>query len=374
MNDQHVHAAHEQTPDPARLTTELLQARIRVLEEENAGLKNLWKDARIPVMKALRLQAENESLKAQLTVDAIGGKEGLNLVMALQPLLVAYADATRVYLDPQMRKDANDIEEDNTLYHAMKVAETAIHWFVNARHASSQVAEIAQLQAEVASLKKTWENPRIIGYLTRINELTNLLNATNDRLLETTHTQATLNVLSAEAWARVGVPRLASITTLEGQVEYYSDLVGEIAEENERLSKRLASVADLQAVLESSADLVHRFKGTLTRRGTWAKVNEELDELKEAINEYARYTGAGPASANRTSSENDFLRHDVARELIDVIVTLGGMVAEAGLTWDDIAPAVPHTLGKNAAKTTDSHRWDEATKTVVRLTAKDAQS
>lgn len=116
----------------------------------------------------------------------------------------------------------------------------------------------------------------------------------------------------------------------------------------------------LRPVLESSEELVFRFRGYLTERGTFKKFNEEVDEFKKAIYAYQARHGM-------VEDQSEDLKQEVARELVDVLVTAGGMAAFAGVTWQDIRPAVEHVLDKNIAKNPKTHRWDDTSQSVVKL-------
>lgn len=122
----------------------------------------------------------------------------------------------------------------------------------------------------------------------------------------------------------------------------------------------------LQQVLESSVDLVTRFGGTLTERGSFAKFNEESDEFKVAVRDLHQALDEDDPEYGTPASMVRETKREAARELIDVLVTAGGMASWAGLTWEDICEEVVFVLHKNAAKTPDTHLWDEATKTVRR--------
>lgn len=122
----------------------------------------------------------------------------------------------------------------------------------------------------------------------------------------------------------------------------------------------------LQQVLESSAELVTRFGGTLTERGSFAKFNEESDEFKVAVRDLRAALNDDDPEYGTPASMLRQIKQETAQELIDVLVTAGGMAAFAGLTWDDIREQVTTVLHKNAAKTPETHLWDEATKTVRR--------
>ena len=119
----------------------------------------------------------------------------------------------------------------------------------------------------------------------------------------------------------------------------------------------------LTQVLMSSTELIGRFPGgELTERGTFAKFAEESDELKKAI-----YECQSVISYSFPDNDITHARNQVASELIDVCVTAGGMAALVGLTTEDILNAAQHVIDKNNLKTTDTHRWDDASKTIVKI-------
>lgn len=112
-----------------------------------------------------------------------------------------------------------------------------------------------------------------------------------------------------------------------------------------------------QRVMEASRVFVERFGGHLTPEGTTRKADEEYAEFKAALIDL---------SATDTTEDTRALKDEAARELIDTLVTLGGMAAAAGLTWTDIEAAAYHVLAKLDSRTVDTYAWDEATKLVVR--------
>lgn len=106
-------------------------------------------------------------------------------------------------------------------------------------------------------------------------------------------------------------------------------------------------------VMEASQTFVERFGGHLTQQGAWAKADEEYREFKDALRLLAK---------QRT---DDTVR-EAAGELIDTLVTLGGMAAEAGITWSDIESAALKTLAKLDNRTRECYEWREDVQQVVR--------
>lgn len=119
----------------------------------------------------------------------------------------------------------------------------------------------------------------------------------------------------------------------------------------------------LLSLLTSSAQLVTRFGGTLTEAGTLSKAEEEFEEF---IHEITALTREADTPVSLRAKTPAMRRRDAACELIDTIVTLGGIAAYAGLTEDDIVSAAHTVLKKNAGKTEATHAWDDVTMTVKR--------
>lgn len=143
--------------------------------------------------------------------------------------------------------------------------------------------------------------------------------------------------------------------------ERYEDALEVVRKQALRIEELEAAPSMFQDLLQSSAALVTRFKGKLSYTGVFLKVDEEHREYLEAISEIVE---GQPMSFNLSKPET--LRSAAAEELIDCIVTLGGMASYAGLTWDDIEAAAKHVIKKNTDKTDKTHVWHEETKTVMR--------
>jgi len=138
---------------------------------------------------------------------------------------------------------------------------------------------------------------------------------------------------------------------------YVDDLLAKRDAEIELLQKMPQLPADdlLTQVLTSSVDLVSRFNGTLTERGSFGKFNEECDELKRAIYDLTASPQAHP----------QLLEH-VAEELADVLITAAGMVSYANVPVSVILTVLQRKLAANRAKSDETHCWDEARKMVVK--------
>lgn len=139
----------------------------------------------------------------------------------------------------------------------------------------------------------------------------------------------------------------------------------QLRDENARLRDEIAALKAqhslFQRVMEASAAYVARFNGRLTYTGVLRKADEEYNEYLEAINEIVE---GQPTSFFLSKPET--LRKDAAGELIDALVTLGGVASYAGLTWPDIEQAAADTLDKLDARTTETHVWNPQTRTVER--------
>lgn len=113
----------------------------------------------------------------------------------------------------------------------------------------------------------------------------------------------------------------------------------------------------LQQVMEASKSYVERFGGTLDEDGTLMKFGEEVSEFYEA-------------STQDTTIRNDYeasaCKRHMAEEAVDVMVTMGGVMAYYGLTFADIESAAHEKLKKLTDRTTDDYTWHEESKTVIK--------
>jgi uncharacterized small protein (DUF1192 family) len=133
--------------------------------------------------------------------------------------------------------------------------------------------------------------------------------------------------------------------------------------ELEQAVERLTAQPSLfQDVMQASAAYVTRFGGRMTYTGALRKADEEHREYLEAIGEIVE---GQPASFILSKPET--LRKAAAEELIDALVTLGGLASLAGLTWADIEQAARETLLKLDNRTPETHAWNPETKTVERI-------
>jgi hypothetical protein len=122
-----------------------------------------------------------------------------------------------------------------------------------------------------------------------------------------------------------------------------------------------------QRVMEASKTFVERFPGGhLTFHGAARKMQEEYFEYQHAVGDYAAAKTDDTLPSEHFNSYHE-LRKEAAREMIDLLVTVGGLGATIGLTWEDIESAARETLDKLDSRTTDTHQWNEETKTVERI-------
>ena len=188
------------------------------------------------------------------------------------------------------------------------------------------------------------------------------------------------NALKAQI-ARLIVPdvldaegRAARLTTPQGKLEYYRDLVEEVADENKRLLRDLAEYeadAEIEAapslfqrVMTISPVYVARFGGTISLEGAMRKMHEEWDEMHEEIKLCAMditlvlLGKAGPDSA---------AQERLAKEAIDLLVTIGGVLHALDVPITLTAQAADATLEKLDSRTTDDYAWQDTSRTVERI-------
>jgi hypothetical protein len=122
-----------------------------------------------------------------------------------------------------------------------------------------------------------------------------------------------------------------------------------------------------QRVMEASKTFVERFPGgKLTFHGAARKMQEEYFEFQHAVGDYAAAKTDDSLPSEHFNSYQE-LRKEAAREMIDLLVTVGGLGATIGLTWEDIQAAARETLDKLDKRTTETHTWNEDTLTVERI-------
>jgi hypothetical protein len=160
----------------------------------------------------------------------------------------------------------------------------------------------------------------------------------------------------------------ASITTPEGQRDYYRDLVDEVADENKRLSRDLAeyeaydAIPSLfQQVMSASETYVTRFGGELSTEGALLKVEEEYAEFLAAIDDYVQMSESGVHAGIEAECEVE-----AAKEAIDLLVTIGGLLAATQVRYQIVEQAAHSTLDKLGKRTTDDYAWYESIKQVAK--------
>ena len=111
-----------------------------------------------------------------------------------------------------------------------------------------------------------------------------------------------------------------------------------------------------QQVMTASKTYVERFGGELDEDGALMKFGEEVSEF---------YENATQDTPIRNDHEANARKRHMAEEAIDVMVTMGGVMACYGLTFADIEQAAREKLAKLDARTTDDYAWNG--KTVERI-------
>jgi fructose/tagatose bisphosphate aldolase len=121
-----------------------------------------------------------------------------------------------------------------------------------------------------------------------------------------------------------------------------------------------------QRVMQASKDYVERFPGGhLTFHGAARKMQEEYFEFQHAVGDYAAAKTDDTLPSEHFNSYQE-LRKEAAREMIDLLVTVGGLGATIGLTWEDIESAAHDTLDKLDSRTTENYAWYESIKQVAK--------
>lgn len=166
----------------------------------------------------------------------------------------------------------------------------------------------------------------------------------------------------------------ASITTLEGQRDYYRDLMTFERDENIRLARDLAEYEAydelpslFQQVMTISPRYVERFNGTPSQEGVFLAFNREHKEFLEACDELLLdraqvkiLTIDDIKNSTYTKSEN-YYQGNVVHEAADVLVTIGGILAYLGIEWDTFEQACRQTIDKLEKRTDESYAWDGKT-------------
>jgi len=138
--------------------------------------------------------------------------------------------------------------------------------------------------------------------------------------------------------------------------------------EIQRLSREI-DVHDaslFQRVMTASSVYVTRFQGEITFEGALKKMREEFDEYIEAAADTYQYQHARIPPLHLYEDSPETVSRLAARELIDLLVTIGGLASAIDLTWPAIEQAAIDTLTKLDNRTPETHEWRTATKTVER--------
>lgn len=131
--------------------------------------------------------------------------------------------------------------------------------------------------------------------------------------------------------------------------------------------KRLTSEASLfERIMTASADYVARMGGTLEFQGAIRKMYEEQREFEIALIAYTQALTDDTPMSMRLKTPHQ-LKREMLREYVDFMVTAGGVFAVLGIDMADIQQATIDTLAKLDARTTETHQWNEQTKTIERI-------
>jgi hypothetical protein len=150
-------------------------------------------------------------------------------------------------------------------------------------------------------------------------------------------------------------------------LERYHDALEVVRKQAIIIQELEATPSLFQRVMEASKTFVERFPGGhLTFHGAARKMQEEYFEFQHAVGDYAAAKTDDTLPSEHFNSYQE-LRKEAAREMIDLLVTVGGLGATIGLTWEDIQAAARETLDKLDKRTTETHTWNEDTLTVERI-------
>lgn len=166
----------------------------------------------------------------------------------------------------------------------------------------------------------------------------------------------------------------ASITTPEGQRDYYRDLYVMARDENIRLTRDLAEYEaydDLPSLFEQvmtiSPRYVKRFKGTPSAEGVFLAFDREYKEFLEACDELLldRTSFKLPTldELRNPPSEGfqNYYQRNVAHEAADVLVTIGGILDYLGIEWAAFLQACGQTIHKLETRKEKDYAWDGKT-------------
>lgn len=156
-----------------------------------------------------------------------------------------------------------------------------------------------------------------------------------------------------------------SITTPEGQRDYYRDLYVMARDENIRLTRDLAEYEAYDAlpslfeqIMTASERYVTRFGGELSLEGATKKMHEEWNELHQEIKMAAMDA--------ELVSEGGGVDEGIAKEALDLLVTIGGVLAALRTPIAMTVDAAHVTLDKLDGRTEADYCWDEKSKTVIK--------
>lgn len=162
----------------------------------------------------------------------------------------------------------------------------------------------------------------------------------------------------------------ASITTPEGQRDYYRDLSAMLTSENKRLARDLAEYEAydalpslFQQVMTASERYVTRFGGKLSLEGATKKMHEEWNELHQEIKMAAM---DAELVSEGGGVDEGIAKELLAKEAIYLLVTIGGVLAALRTPIAMTVDAAHGTLDKLDGRTEADYCWDEKSKTVIK--------
>lgn len=211
----------------------------------------------------------------------------------------------------------------------------------------------------------TPETPKasaIIGYVTPIDDYE--VYARDDTVGDQWHGYNIRYTLPRNEWT----PVIDSFENREGDLWFTLHDGRYVLAECVRYEKEKPPAPDLfTRVLTASPAYVARFGGTVTLEGALRKMHEEWQEVHEAMANVLADdvfvdhmdANAGPVPLQVQS------RQALAGEAIDLLVTVGGVLAALKVSPALITQAAHDTLAKLDARTDEGYVWDEASKTVT---------
>lgn len=124
-----------------------------------------------------------------------------------------------------------------------------------------------------------------------------------------------------------------------------------------------------QRVMEASETYVKRFGGELSIEGALLKVEEEYAEFLTAVEDYVQISESGLHAGIESDCEVE-----AAKEAIDLLVTIGGLLAATQVRYQIVEKAAHFTLDKLDTRKEADYVWDPMSKTVIKRSKLEAGS